>query len=342
LNEAIGKSARDFNQRMEAARASREYETNERKIRQTATRAGAAEQSASLYQGDMKSILDALREIITLTKTVKELQASVRQADVTGKITDEQSEPLIKELERLRVSFEKLLGGEGGTFAAGSKADKAMTEYNKRQQEFTDATVESDRLKETQDAGIEVSKEELAKAESDLVEATKNLDLSVKNLNEALEGTVPNIENIRKLAVALGDLETRVKNTLKESESGTSANTTTPTQKFSTGGRVPGWGGGDRVRAMLEPGEWVINKHASRRFNPILDAINTGNMSKLARYTMGAPTLAVATAGGGSTGRGVTRLDVSFGGDAPVSIHARQDEVKRFTKAMKMHSRGKL
>jgi hypothetical protein len=93
---------------------------------------------------------------------------------------------------------------------------------------------------------------------------------------------------------------------------------------------------------MLEPGEWVINKHASRKFNPILDAINTGNMSKLARYTMGAPTLAVATAGGGSTGRGVTRLDVSFGGDVPVSIHARQDEVKRFTKAMKMHSRGKL
>jgi len=35
---------------------------------------------------------------------------------------------------------------------------------------------------------------------------------------------------------------------------------------FARGGRIPGFGGGDRIRALLEPGEFVIRKEAVRRY----------------------------------------------------------------------------
>lgn len=36
--------------------------------------------------------------------------------------------------------------------------------------------------------------------------------------------------------------------------------------RFSTGGLLPGYGGGDRIHALLEPGEFVLNKRAVRWF----------------------------------------------------------------------------
>ena len=46
--------------------------------------------------------------------------------------------------------------------------------------------------------------------------------------------------------------------------------------KFATGGLVPGFGNSDSVKAMLTPGEFVVNKAASARFGPVLQAINSG------------------------------------------------------------------
>jgi TP901 family phage tail tape measure protein len=43
-----------------------------------------------------------------------------------------------------------------------------------------------------------------------------------------------------------------------------------------TGGKINGYGGGDKVPALLEKGEFVINKESSRRFAPILRSINDG------------------------------------------------------------------
>ncbi len=53
----------------------------------------------------------------------------------------------------------------------------------------------------------------------------------------------------------------------------------------ATGGRIPGFGGGDKVPAMLEKGEYIINKQSTRRHLGLLAAINRGNlsMSRLSR-----------------------------------------------------------
>lgn len=52
--------------------------------------------------------------------------------------------------------------------------------------------------------------------------------------------------------------------------------TTTPTAKLQRGGSpfVPGSGSGDKVPAMLEPGEYVVNKKAAAKYSGTLDQMN--------------------------------------------------------------------
>ena len=51
-----------------------------------------------------------------------------------------------------------------------------------------------------------------------------------------------------------------------------------PQLKMATGGVVPGSGSGDKVPALLEPGETVVTKQASQKFAPILAAMNDGTI----------------------------------------------------------------
>lgn len=45
-------------------------------------------------------------------------------------------------------------------------------------------------------------------------------------------------------------------------------------QHLAGGGKLPGFGGGDKVPAMLESGEFVMNKFRTRQFLPLLQAMN--------------------------------------------------------------------
>jgi hypothetical protein len=47
-------------------------------------------------------------------------------------------------------------------------------------------------------------------------------------------------------------------------------------RSLKEGGLIPGYGGGDTVPVMLEPGEMVIRKEAARENRPLLEAMNTG------------------------------------------------------------------
>lgn len=47
---------------------------------------------------------------------------------------------------------------------------------------------------------------------------------------------------------------------------------------FANGGKLPGYGGGDTVPAMLEPGEFIINKAATAKTLPLLELINNGKL----------------------------------------------------------------
>jgi hypothetical protein len=49
--------------------------------------------------------------------------------------------------------------------------------------------------------------------------------------------------------------------------------------KFADGGKLPGYGGGDIVPAMLTPGEFVMNKVATKKYEPVLRAMNRGGIA---------------------------------------------------------------
>jgi len=88
---------------------------------------------------------------------------------------------------------------------------------------------------------------------------------------------------------------------------------------FARGGLLPGWGGGDRIRALLEAGEYVIRKEAVRRYGiALFDALNNmrvrlpdlgsfiaPNVPKLA-YATGGPVVSQPTR--------TVRLELGIGG----------------------------
>lgn len=60
-----------------------------------------------------------------------------------------------------------------------------------------------------------------------------------------------------------------------------------PVQR-ALGGPIPGYGGGDRVPALLEAGEFVINKAATTQHRPLLEQINSGALKPM-RRALGGP-----------------------------------------------------
>ena len=52
--------------------------------------------------------------------------------------------------------------------------------------------------------------------------------------------------------------------------------------RFARGGKLPGYGGGDKVRALLEPGEFVMRKEAVARYGvPFMQALNAMRLNDL-------------------------------------------------------------
>jgi hypothetical protein len=66
-------------------------------------------------------------------------------------------------------------------------------------------------------------------------------------------------------------------------------------KEYASGGKIPGYGGGDSVPSMLEPGEFVINKKAATAHRELLRSINSN------RFAAGGvvPSPELARAGGG-------------------------------------------
>ena len=51
--------------------------------------------------------------------------------------------------------------------------------------------------------------------------------------------------------------------------------------RLQSGGSIPGFGGGDTEPALLEKGEYVINKHSAKNNRQLLDAVNAGRVQRL-------------------------------------------------------------
>ncbi len=119
-----------------------------------------------------------------------------------------------------------------------------------------------------------------SKASDVLASAYNNQKASLDKLNIAMEGYLSNLKE-----------EVRLSNQLfmpGTTPGGRAPRGKGKRTKLQQGGQpyVPGSGNGDKVPALLEPGEFVVNKKAAKKFGPMLEDIN---FNQAPRFQNGGP-----------------------------------------------------
>jgi TP901 family phage tail tape measure protein len=113
-------------------------------------------------------------------------------------------------------------------------------------------------------------------------------------------------------------------------------------KRFAVGGHLPGYGGGDRIQALLEAGEFVMRKEAVRRYGlGAMMAINSMR-APLPAYAVGGivgiPSAPAANHGGG---REVLDINLRLPGSAePVRVSAERGEAERLVQALNLIARA--
>ncbi len=132
---------------------------------------------------------------------------------------------------------------------------------------------------------------------------------------------------------------------------------------YARGGQLPGYGGGDSVHAMLEPGEIVIRKERASLFQNALLAINSAPLdaikNHLPKFAQGGlvavpsmpivPVLKFATGGrvpetvmpGGMHPSEVVQIHLSIQGAPPVALFGSRDRVRQLRDDMAALQRGR-
>lgn len=117
-----------------------------------------------------------------------------------------------------------------------------------------------------------------------------------------------------------------------------------------TGGRLTGYGGGDKIRALLEPGEWVIRKEAVKKYgNAMFAALNSMKLPglDLSKMRVATPRLPGSgfQAGGAVPGRqedsrlNTVNLNLSFGGDEVFPLQGEEQVVESLVRRLRREAR---
>ena len=202
------------------------------------------------------------------------------------------------------------------------------------------------------------SEEAEAKLEA-LREAMENLSgsLAEVTVQADTEGALSSIQDIQN---ALDDLDGTVVDTyvVTHHEDAYSGGGPVGMLHLTRGGGLPGFGGGDRIPALLEAGEFVIRKERARLFSGLLNLMNYGSLSRiqrvmadLPRFQSGGivqhmhrfPVPQLAMAGGGPVAAGpVERFDVRWNGRPVASSPDPGSQLRGLLDELKESSRGLL
>jgi len=135
--------------------------------------------------------------------------------------------------------------------------------------------------------GVQVLRKTLARIRGDAANfnVLSNAEIEAKGATEALDGSVQGLTGsllIQRRAVAALNREYE-RYAAVAGLAGAAARTRggrggPPPVKMAKGGVVPGTGSGDKIPALLEPGESVVTKKASQRFGPVIAAMNAGTL----------------------------------------------------------------
>jgi hypothetical protein len=181
----------------------------------------------------------------------------------------------------------------------------------------------------------EIGKEDIASGQKDAEEALKSkyalkagsseADLKAKYAPKDIktsdtikyqeENNKQNAEQTAQLQ-KIADATSSTASSVAAANSGERTNLNVP-PGYASGGMVPGQGTGDRIPAMLEPKEFVVNKKAAQKYAGFLHMINAKG------YADGGSVGYAALAGGGGVGAG-PKININVRGDSAKKI---MDEV---------------
>ena len=96
-------------------------------------------------------------------------------------------------------------------------------------------------------------------------------------------------------------------------------------QRFARGGRLPGYGGGDRISALLEAGEFVVRKEAVAKYGQgVFAALNNLQLPAFPeKFAAGGPTSDQAGAGAAADGGSLPPITLNYYGSGSL------DDAKR-------------
>ncbi|MBF0568275.1 MAG: phage tail tape measure protein [Nitrospirae bacterium] len=291
-----------------------------------------AEAKALLAKGDEESrkrALELLKEAqaLYLEDASKFAAATKQKAEALQELQHQQmrdNERKLKEWEIFRIAYEAGAGNEG--------KDK---EAAKKIQEQINALLEEERKKQEENRksagdGIKSIEDGIKTINILMVEFAANFDKAVladRKIKILLDETAYNdlktkYDEIKDKTVKI----TMEQTTVEKKATGGLVGAWNNIAAFARGGQLPGWGGGDSVRALLEPGEFVIRKEAVSKFGAgFFNMLNSLNMPDLSSLKITAPSLpstarqafatgGMVTGGTADSGGGMMTLNLNIGG----------------------------
>lgn len=167
-------------------------------------------------------------------------------------------------------------------------------------------------IKQIGDLRVQVNKQEIAaeeRARAALQKTASDIEAVLKRLAQDRESeiriTVPDLEDYeRRFKELTKDATKTIRiETIEKKRAGGMAG-------FAGGGRIPGWGGGDRIRALLERGEFVVRKEAVKRYGAgLFQALNNLRLP-VPRFAAG------GLVGGNMAATDLGRVELAIGGKA--------------------------
>jgi len=251
------------------------------------TRSALAE-SLRLEQRHAAKISDLSRELTKIRQTTEERIRAIRRRRMTE---EELQADLEEELQRrLGQAWELLRRGQLEAAEEAARKAQEVAEAIKDEEQAVDGlrragaaleAIQKERLK-TEEQALEAHKDRTADLKAQLEELTARQAAYNRKIEE-LNTKLQEISEKRAAPEIDADIKEAKKkiNTIQEELARLDGKVVTAVVRvkreemrhegglvglFARGGRIPGFGGGDRIRALLEPGEFVIRKEAVRRY----------------------------------------------------------------------------
>lgn len=215
-------------------------------------------------RANIKEIIDTL---LSRKKVIKDL---ISEQQKLGKLSEEDSNEYIDSLEQIKTRLQSM--------------KTALKEINNEM-----VKNEEDKIKDTK------------KRIDGLEDKIKKLNKVVAGIKEAEINAIVNDEQLQKL---IGDVdkldgsEITITANIKENIIQAKRYGGEIKKKFATGGWLPGYGGGDKIKALLEAGEFVVRKEAVKKFGlGFLQAVNNMTLPTIKPPVAEAPKSTFATGG---------------------------------------------